>query len=88
MPTQSKKNLEVAKNHLKKSTILKMEKFLIMELMTLKLCKKQKLIILELQHKHQMTLSKSLKRLLLDLLTTKEKYLRKTYQLIKGINYF
>ena len=61
--------------------MLKMEKFLIMDLITLRVYKKQTLMILVPQHQLQMTLFKNLKHLLLDLLTTTTKMLEKNLSL-------
>ena len=58
-------------------TMLKMEKFLIMDLITLRVYRKQTLMILVSQHQLQMILFKNLKHLLLDLLTTTTKTLEK-----------
>ena len=57
--------------------MLKMEKFLIMDLITLRVYNKQTLMILVPQHQLQMILFKNLKHLLLDLLTTTTKMLEK-----------
>ena len=62
-------------------TMLKMEKFLIMDLMALRVYKKQALMILVIQRQLRMTLFKNLKHLLLDLLTTTTKMLEKNLSL-------
>ena len=61
--------------------MLKMEKFLIMDLMALRVYKKQALMILVIQRQLRMTLFKNLKHLLLDLLTTTTKMLEKNLSL-------